>query len=137
MRRLAGVVRLVRLSSVYETAPVGAPAGSPPFLNLAVLALAEQPPNELLAALQGIESDLGRRPAARNEPRVIDLDLILYEGRILRGRELTLPHPRFRERNFVLEPLRELRVAWTDPVTGKSVGSLRGEGEVRRIGPLY
>lgn len=135
--RLAGMVRIVRISSLYETEPLDAPAGSPPFLNLLVLALADIPPRELLAGLLRIESNLGRRRGARNEPRIIDLDLILYEARIARGPRLHLPHPRFRERNFVLEPLRELRIPWTDPVSGRPVSSFRGKGKVRRAGRLY
>lgn len=135
--RLAEIVRIVRISSLYETEPVDAPPGSPPFLNLVVLALTNLSARKLLAGLLRIENELGRRRRARNEPRIIDLDLILYETEIIDGQTLKLPHPRFRERNFVLEPLRELRLPWNDPISGRPLSSFRGKGKVVRAGRLY
>lgn len=107
---LGAVMRVVRISSVHETEPVDAPAGSPPFLNMVVAGYTRLPPLALLEALQAIESRLGRRRGVRNAPRTIDLDLILYSSRAMRTKRLTLPHPRYREREFVMEPLRELAV---------------------------
>ena len=135
--RIGAVVRVVRVSSLFETDPVDAPAGSPRFLNAVVVGLTRLAPPELLAALQRIEHQIGRRRGVVHAPRVIDLDLILYDARIVRSPALTIPHPRFREREFVLAPLRELGLKWRDPQTGARIAELRGEGTVRRIGPMY
>jgi 2-amino-4-hydroxy-6-hydroxymethyldihydropteridine diphosphokinase len=107
---LKHVVRLVRLSSIVETEPVDAPSGSPPFLNMVVAGLTTMSPVELLRELLAIETRLGRMRRGRNAPRTIDLDLIFYSGHVQRTRDLTLPHPRYREREFVLGPLRELGI---------------------------
>jgi 2-amino-4-hydroxy-6-hydroxymethyldihydropteridine diphosphokinase len=105
---LRTAVRIVRVSSIRETAPVGAPAGSPPFLNMAVVGYTTLAPEALLDELLSIERQLGRvRRGVRNEPRVIDLDLILYDAVRMRTKKLTLPHPRAHEREFVMGPLRE------------------------------
>ncbi|HEV7921716.1 MAG TPA: 2-amino-4-hydroxy-6-hydroxymethyldihydropteridine diphosphokinase [Thermoanaerobaculia bacterium] len=105
---LGEVMRVVRISRVHETEPVDAPAGSPPFFNMVVAGYTRLAPLALLDALQAIELRLGRRRGARNAPRTIDLDLILYSSRTMRSARLTLPHPRYRERAFVMEPLTEL-----------------------------
>jgi 2-amino-4-hydroxy-6-hydroxymethyldihydropteridine diphosphokinase len=104
-------MRVVRTSEVHETAPVDAPAGSPPFLNMVVLGHTSLAPMALLDTLQAIEHQLGRAPRrVHNEPRVIDLDLIAYGATRMRTSRLTLPHPRAFQREFVMEPLRELGV---------------------------
>lgn len=115
LRRAIGelrrVVHVVRISPVIETAPVGAPRGSPDFLNMAISGWTHLTPLELLRELMAIEQRLGRvRGWVRNAPRVIDLDLILHSAHRMRTRELTLPHPRAHERAFVLEPLRAIGV---------------------------
>lgn len=103
------MVRIVRTSKIHETAAVDAPPGSPPFLNMVVLGFSSLPPIELLDALQAIEHRLGRaRRRVRNEPRVIDLDLIAYGATRMHTARLTLPHPRAWQRAFVTAPLREL-----------------------------
>ena len=109
---LGRVVSLVRLSPVHETEPVDAPPGSPPFLNMVAAGWTHLAPAALLAELQAIEARLGRRRSIRNAPRTIDLDLILYSAVAMRTERLTLPHPRFREREFVMQPLRELELPW-------------------------
>ncbi|HUP49401.1 MAG TPA: 2-amino-4-hydroxy-6-hydroxymethyldihydropteridine diphosphokinase [Thermoanaerobaculia bacterium] len=105
---LGRVVRLVRVSSVYETDPVDAPPGSPRFLNMVVAGLTPLAPHELLGELLAIEARLGRVRRGRNAPRRIDLDLILYGARRIRTAELVVPHPRYQQREFVLAPMREL-----------------------------
>jgi 2-amino-4-hydroxy-6-hydroxymethyldihydropteridine diphosphokinase len=106
---LSKSMRVVRVSSIHETAPVDAPSGSPPFLNMVVAGYTRLEAEELLAHMLDIETRLGRAPRrVRNEPRVIDLDLILDGARRMRTRFLTLPHPRAHERAFVMEPLAEL-----------------------------
>ena len=109
IHELGRVVRIVRISGVHETKAVEAPAGSPDFLNMAVAGYTNLAPEALLDAMQAIEARLGRRrPAVRNAPRTIDLDLIAYDARRMRTRRLTLPHPRAREREFVMKPLAEV-----------------------------
>jgi len=100
------VISIVRVSSIIETEPVDAPP--PKFLNMVVLGHTNLSPEKLFDALQEIESRLGRRRTARNAPRIIDLDLILHSAHRRRTSRLTLPHPRYRERDFVMRPLREV-----------------------------
>ena len=114
---LRRAVLLVRVSSIHETAPVDAPAGSPPFLNMVVAGLAKLGPHDLMGELLAIEKRLGRVRRGRNAPRVIDLDLILYGAEVIRTRDLVIPHPRYRHRDFVLGPLGELSLPWHDPQT--------------------
>ena len=103
---LGAVVRIVRVSSIIETDPVDAPP--PRYLNMVVVGHTRLAPLALLRELLAIEARLGRVRRGRNSPRTIDLDLILYDAVHMRTRELTLPHPRYREREFVMAPLREL-----------------------------
>jgi 2-amino-4-hydroxy-6-hydroxymethyldihydropteridine diphosphokinase len=79
---------------------------------------------DLLGALLAIEQKYGRERPFPGAARTLDLDLILYDGAIERSPELTLPHPRFRERRFVLAPLAEIAPDWRDPVTGRSIEEL-------------
>lgn len=101
-------IAVVRVSSIYETAAVDSPAGSPPYLNMVILGHTALAPLALLDVLQRIERDLGRRRGLRNAPRTIDLDLIIYSGVRMRSPRLTLPHPRYAQREFVMAPLREV-----------------------------
>lgn len=122
IQALRGAVDVVRISRIRETDPVGAPAGSPRFLNAVVIGQTRLAPEALLGALLSIEKQLGRRrPAPRNAPRTIDVDLILHSANLRRSRELTLPHPRYLEREFVMTPLRELGLPWRDPRTGAAL----------------
>ena len=127
---------LVRVSSMYETEPVQAPPGSPRFMNAVALVLHHGGADNLLAEMMAVEEELGRVRRQQNGPRIIDLDLIFYDAAVRASRSLTLPHPRYREREFVLAPLREIAAWWIDPVTQSPVGSMHGVGEVRRIGRL-
>lgn len=136
IRALRDAVTLVRVSSVWETQPVDAPFGSPPFLNLVAAGMTNLLPESLLLSLLEIERRLGRRRRVPNEPRAIDIDLIFYDALRIRSPLLELPHPRYHDRAFVLEPLRELRLPWIDPRSGRPLMRLRVEGEVRRLGPL-
>lgn len=106
---LGSAVRIVRASSIVETEPVDAPP--PRYLNMVVTGFTSLTPEALLEELLKIERRLGRvRRGIRNEPRVIDLDLIVHGGHRRRSERLTLPHPRAHNRAFVREPLAEL---WT------------------------
>lgn len=114
---LAAGLRVVRLSSIYETEPVGVGAAQPLYLN-AVAELegrALPPPEQLLARLLRIEYALGRRRQRPLAARPLDLDLLLYGRAQIETEFLTLPHPRLHLRRFVLAPLAELAPAARHP----------------------
>ncbi len=104
--RLSGV-KILKASGVYETEPVDCESDNK-FYNAAILIETSVSPAVLLGECLGIEAAMGRVRSKRNEPRIIDLDLILYEGFKSESYELTLPHPRALERAFVMAPLLEL-----------------------------
>ena len=112
---------LVRVSSIHETEPVDAPPDSPRFLNMVVAGITPLAAPALLAALHEIEARHGRIRRERNGPRPLDLDLILYGAHAIWTATLVVPHPRYRERAFVREPLAELRLGWCDPLSGERV----------------
>ncbi|HYD58112.1 MAG TPA: 2-amino-4-hydroxy-6-hydroxymethyldihydropteridine diphosphokinase [Burkholderiales bacterium] len=99
--------RLVKRSSLYRTAPVGY-AEQPDFVNAVAQLETRLPADRLLDQLQAVEARHGRTRSFPNAPRTLDLDLLLYGDLVLRSERLTLPHPRMRERDFVLIPLREI-----------------------------
>ena len=98
--------RVLRQSSMYRTAPVG--AGGPDYLNAVIEVETTLSAHELLAALQGIENAAGRERPYLNAPRTLDLDLLLYGDEQIATTTLTVPHPRMVERAFVLVPLAEI-----------------------------
>ena len=120
----------LRRSSLWETAPVDCPPGSPRFIN-AVAGLVPRPaetPRSLLAQLQSMEKEMGRAPKKiLNEPRVIDLDLIAFGPQIMAAPELVLPHPRAHLRRFVLQPLTKSRRTAFSPARNKTVAELLQE----------
>ena len=120
--RMRLLVTVVRTSRVHETKPVDAPQGSPDFLNMVIAGFTDLTAEELLSGLKEIEQAMGRRSRIRNGPRPIDLDIVLFSALVLRSARITIPHPRYRERDFVTAPLRELALPWVDPVTGCRVG---------------
>lgn len=113
-----------RASSAYETEPVGVPGPQPLFLNAAVVGITDLAPRALLDTLLDIERQAGRTRPFPGAARTLDLDLILFGGDIVNEADLVIPHPRFRERRFVLEPLAEIAQGLKDPVTGKTIGEL-------------
>jgi len=117
IRELSRFVSVGRESSVRRTAPAYL-IRQPDFLNMAVVGETRLPPRALLKALKRIEYRLGRRPALRNGPRPIDLDIIFYGRQILRMSDLIIPHARLAERRFVLDPLAEIAPRWRHPATG-------------------
>jgi len=117
-------IRVVAVSRVIETEPVGGPPGQGPYLNAAAQIETDLEPLALLGALKRIERLIGRREGPRWGPRPIDLDILLFGPMVLETPELTLPHPRLRERRFVLKPLSEIAPDVRDPVTGRSVREL-------------
>ncbi|MFH1045676.1 MAG: 2-amino-4-hydroxy-6-hydroxymethyldihydropteridine diphosphokinase [Candidatus Omnitrophota bacterium] len=107
LKKERGIV-VLGISSLIETAPVGGPA-QPLFLNGVVKIKTAYTPGNLLKKLQQIEIKLGRpHPHAPNYPRTIDLDILLYGRRKIKTKNLTLPHPRMWQRQFITAPLKEI-----------------------------
>lgn len=125
--RLELLLRPYRASRVFETAPVGVIGRQTPFLNAAVVGHTTLSARDLLAALLGIEAARGRVRPHPHAPRTLDLDLILYGQSVIDEAGLVVPHPRFRERRFVLDPLVEIAPDLVDPVTGRTLRTLRAD----------
>jgi 2-amino-4-hydroxy-6-hydroxymethyldihydropteridine diphosphokinase len=119
---LAAIGGVVMTSPLVPTAPLG-PARRR-FVNAAALVESEDSPPELLARLKAIETAFGRRRGQRWTDRVIDLDIILWSGGAWASDGLTVPHPEFRRRDFVLRPLAAIVPDWRDPLTGLTVRQL-------------
>jgi 2-amino-4-hydroxy-6-hydroxymethyldihydropteridine diphosphokinase len=127
-------------SSMWESVPVDCPPGSPKFINAAVRLIprAGETPETLLAKLQKLETEFGRRPKrVHNEARPLDLDLIAFGTQTRSSDVLTLPHPRAHERRFVLEPMSEVAADYILPGQSKTVrellAQLPNDGSVRKI----
>lgn len=115
-------VRVLARSRWYRSAPVGPP--QPPYINGCALLAVSLEPEELLQRLLDTEARFGRVRGERWGPRTLDLDLLLLDQQCWTSPRLTLPHPRLRERAFVLLPLAEIAPNWIDPVSGLSVAEL-------------
>jgi 2-amino-4-hydroxy-6-hydroxymethyldihydropteridine diphosphokinase len=116
-------LKLLRVSSLYETEPIGL-REQRWFLNLVAEFETNLFPKQLLHRIQKIENELGRKRTVRNGPRTIDVDILLYGNFVVSAKELEIPHPRYRERKFTLAPLAELNPGLRDPVTGKTVAEM-------------
>ena len=119
---VAALGSVVAVSPVIATPPLG--PSSRRFANAVALIESAESPPALLARLKNIERSFGRRPGRRWGARVIDLDIILWSGGIHAEAGLTIPHPSFRLRRFVLDPLVTLAPDWRDPVTGFTIRQL-------------
>ena len=133
--RIAGL-RLEAVSSLYETAPVGITTERD-FINAACIARTAVPPRELLVLCKGIEREFGRDINAGHAERPLDIDIIVYGDAVIDTGDLSIPHPRLRDRLFVLVPLGEIRPRLKVPPSGIPVGDLlRGCGRdawVRKV----
>ena len=116
-------LQLGRVSSVYDTEPVGN-ANQPRFLNLVCQVYTGLAPTVLLALAKGIESKLGRISRRHDSPRPIDIDILFYGDQIIDTPQLVIPHPRLTERAFVLIPLAEIAPNLRHPVTDKTASQL-------------
>jgi 2-amino-4-hydroxy-6-hydroxymethyldihydropteridine diphosphokinase len=116
-------IKVTAVAPTFTTAPVG-PAGRS-FANSAIVVKSAKDPDKLLALLKKMERDFGRRKVRRWGPRVLDLDIILWSGGIWADGDLAIPHPAFRERRFVLDPLVRVAPEWRDPRDGLSVRQIR------------
>jgi len=122
--KLQSLLRNLSVSRYYDTAPVGASGPQPLYLNAVAVGNTTLSARSFLDALMAIERERGRERPHANAPRTLDLDLILFGDAVLDEPGLIVPHPRFRERRFVLEPLAEVAATLRDPVTGKTATEL-------------
>jgi 2-amino-4-hydroxy-6-hydroxymethyldihydropteridine diphosphokinase len=129
-------IRVEKISSVYETKPFGV-VDQPDFLNLAAQVATSLAARDLLASCLRIEARLGRVRAERWGPRTIDIDVLWYDGQTVNDPLLTLPHPRMKERAFVLVPLAEIAPLLL--LEGMQIDTLAAKLDrsgLRRLGPL-
>jgi 2-amino-4-hydroxy-6-hydroxymethyldihydropteridine diphosphokinase len=124
------------LSPFYRTRAWPDP-NDPDYVNAAAIVTTGLSPGELMALLERTETRFGRKRSVKNAPRTLDLDIVDYDGRVEEGPPI-LPHPRLRERAFVLVPLADIAPGWRHPVTGETVEALiaalpGGIGEAERL----
>ncbi len=127
---------LLNISAVYETDPVGGPVQGP-YLNACAEINTALPPEELLTRMLAIEDKLGRVRGERWGPRLIDLDLLVYEERIIETEFLQLPHPRMEERDFVIVPLNDIAPGLIFPGLEKSVKEILANRDIGSDIKLY
>lgn len=129
-------IELLNISAVYETDPVGGPMqGS--FLNACVEVSTDLPPEELLTRMLTMEDKLGRIREERWGPRLIDLDLLVYEKQVIDTEFLQLPHPRMENRDFVMVPLNDIAPALIIPGLEISVSEILASREIGSDIKLY
>jgi 2-amino-4-hydroxy-6-hydroxymethyldihydropteridine diphosphokinase len=131
-------LRLQRVSSLYETEPIGF-RDQGWFLNCVAEFGTDLFPKQLLHRMQRVELGMGRVRSLKNGPRTIDIDILLFGNSVIQTEELEIPHPRYRERRFTLAPLAELNSSLRDPVTGQTMSEmlaqLTGQAARKRDSP--
>ena len=118
----------LKVSTFVETKPSGVGQEHGPYLNAAIAGFTRLSPRDLLERLLEIEEERGRMRPYPMAPRTLDLDLVFYGDAIIDEDGLRVPHPRFRERSFVLGPLAEIAPDMVDPVSGRTIKELSGQG---------
>jgi 2-amino-4-hydroxy-6-hydroxymethyldihydropteridine diphosphokinase len=136
---LPPAVQVLGESSIYETPPWGM-TEQPRFLNMVLCAETQLNPMELLATIKRIEQEMGRLPAPRYGPRLIDIDILFFDELVFQSPDLTIPHARLHERAFVLVPLAELAPDLRHPALGTPIrlllGAVSKEGIIRMPDPI-
>lgn len=123
LRRMADIGNIIQQSAVYDTKPQYV-TDQPPFLNQVVLFKTAALPLDLLDAFKKIEMDMGREPGLRYGPRLIDLDILYYDTKIINHPRITIPHPEIAKRDFVLRPLAEIAPDFLCPLHHKTIVEL-------------
>lgn len=139
LARLAADVRIERVSSVYDTAPMHI-EDQPRFHNIVCEGWTDLTPEALLRLAKDVEAAVGRTPSIRYGPRAIDIDVLLYDDLQLTLPDLIIPHPRLWERAFVLAPLAEIAPRLRHPELDAEIAELARQVEgqdVRRLGLLF
>jgi len=132
-------LNLIEISSFYQT-PSYPNNSDPKFINLCVKLESNIKSSELLNEIKKIEKKLGRTRIKKNEPRTCDIDIIDFNGEIIKNNELVTPHPRLHLRNFVIYPLKEIEPYWFHPIFNKNIDSFFHEldknshNEITRLG---
>ncbi|MEE9613479.1 MAG: 2-amino-4-hydroxy-6-hydroxymethyldihydropteridine diphosphokinase [Thermodesulfobacteriota bacterium] len=141
--RLCRGSKVLKSSSLYETSPWGV-TDQPPFINCVIEIETGLAPLKLLEGLKAVETEMGREPSARWDPRLIDLDIVFYGDRVMDEEALIIPHPHAHRRAFVMVPMGEIAPEFTHPVLEEKAEELartlteEGEGdeEIKKLGEL-
>ena len=136
LKTLGQETRILKVSSLYETEPVGY-KDQPWFLNLVCSVETDLSPRALLELAKTIEKNLGRKPTLRFGPRLIDIDILFYDGLVLDSPDLVIPHPRLAERAFVLVPLKEIAPNLVHPLLEATIEELWQKAENLERTRLY
>ena len=122
---MRALVTIDKISPVYETAAAYI-TDQPPFLNAALTGTTFLTPQALLTQLKSLEIEIGRLPTFRYGPRLLDIDILFYGDQVLKQPDLTVPHPRMAERDFVMRPLADIQPDWQHPVTRLTARQMLG-----------
>lgn len=116
-------LKIAKRSTMHETEPWGV-RDQPRFINMALEAETDLSPEELLTVIKTIENKMGRRPGKKWGPRIIDIDIIIYDNVSMTSDDLSIPHPLMHEREFVLRPMSEIAPDMKHPVLGITISEL-------------